>query len=148
MDGLSSAASVIAAIQLAGSIVKIYGGYIKEVKDAKDEIRELQETVIGLVEALQELKVFLQSPKCAKLSRPRALDRSITKCCLTLRALGVTIGLGKGMRIDQTISETTDRIDRNIDLKQLPVTRGAEFDSYTNQYKDYCLLGTREDLLR
>lgn len=50
MDGLSSAASVIAAIQLAGSIVKICGGYIKEVKDAKDEIRELLETVTGLAE--------------------------------------------------------------------------------------------------
>ena len=35
-----------------------------------------------------------------------------------------------------------------MDLKQLPVACGAEFDSYTNQYEDYCLPGTRTDLLR
>lgn len=34
-----------------------------------------------------------------------------------------------------------------MDLKQLPVARGAEFDSYPNQYEDYCLSGTRTDLL-
>lgn len=50
MDRLSSTASVIAAIQLAGSIIKICRGYIKEVKDTKDEICELQETVTGLTE--------------------------------------------------------------------------------------------------
>lgn len=33
-------------------------------------------------------------------------------------------------------------------LKELPVARGAEFDSYTNQYEEYCLPGTRTDLLR
>ena len=43
MDGLSSAASVIAVIQLAGSIVKICGDYIQEVKKARDEILELQQ---------------------------------------------------------------------------------------------------------
>lgn len=37
MDGLSSAASVIAVIQLAGSLVNVCGGYIREVKDTQDE---------------------------------------------------------------------------------------------------------------
>lgn len=98
MDPLSSGASVIAVIQLAGSIVKICGGYIKEVKDAKDEILELQETVTNLAEVLQELKILLQGPKGAKLSSSRTLDRSITKCCSTLTALEVAIGPGKGNR--------------------------------------------------
>lgn len=35
-----------------------------------------------------------------------------------------------------------------MDLKQLPVVCGAEFDSYTNQHEEYCLPGTRTDLLR
>jgi len=38
MDGLSLAASIIAVIQLTGSLVKLCGGYIQEVKDAQDEI--------------------------------------------------------------------------------------------------------------
>lgn len=99
MDGLSSAASVIAVIQLAGSIVKICGEYIKEVKNAKDGIRELQETVTDLAEVLQELKVSLQGPKGAKLSSSRTLDRSITKCCSTLRTLEVIIDPGKGKKV-------------------------------------------------
>lgn len=35
-----------------------------------------------------------------------------------------------------------------MDLKRLPVAQGAEFDSYTNQYEDVCLPGTREELLQ
>lgn len=35
-----------------------------------------------------------------------------------------------------------------MDLKQLPIARGAEFDSYANQYEDYCLPGTRTVILR
>ena len=42
MDLLSSAASVVAVIQLTGSLVKICGGYIQEVNNARDEIIKLQ----------------------------------------------------------------------------------------------------------
>jgi hypothetical protein len=38
MDGLSSAASVIAVIQVAGSLVSICGGYIQKVKHASNDI--------------------------------------------------------------------------------------------------------------
>jgi hypothetical protein len=37
MDGISSAASVIAIIQLAGSLVTICGGYIQKVKHARED---------------------------------------------------------------------------------------------------------------
>lgn len=38
MDGLSSAASVIAVVQLTGFLVKLCGGFIQKVRDARDEI--------------------------------------------------------------------------------------------------------------
>lgn len=101
MDGLSSAASVIAGIQLAGSIVKICGGYLKEVKDARDDICELQETVMDLERVLNELKIFLYGPKGAKLSSSRTLDGPVAKCCLILTVLEEMIDPGrrkKGMR--------------------------------------------------
>jgi hypothetical protein len=96
MDGLSSAASVIAIIQLAGSIVKICRGYIQVVKDARDEIFELQRSVADLAGVLQELKVLLQGPNGPKLSSSRTLDVPITKCRSTLSALEATVDPGKG----------------------------------------------------
>ncbi|KAJ5890788.1 NACHT nucleoside triphosphatase [Penicillium subrubescens] len=99
MDGLSSAASVIAIIQLAGSIVKFCGGYIQEVKDARDEIFELQRTVADLAGILQELKVLLQGPNGAKLSSSHTLNDPFTKCHLTLTSLEATVDPGKGKRV-------------------------------------------------
>ncbi|OQE11875.1 hypothetical protein PENFLA_c071G03084 [Penicillium flavigenum] len=191
MDALSPTASVIAVIQLAGSIVKICGDYIQDVKGARDEIFKLQLEVTHLTGVLQELKLLLQSPNGSRLSTSQALHDPITMCFSILAALEVTLGPGKrtramrrlglralawplkrteveqivsdleryksiltlSLQIDQTtiitgISKTTDRIDCNMDLKQLPVARGAEFDSYTNQYEDYCHPGTRTDILR
>ncbi|KAJ5471551.1 hypothetical protein N7530_008908 [Penicillium desertorum] len=207
MDALSPTASVIAVIQLAGSIVKICGDYIQDVKGARDEIFKLQLEVTHLTGVLQELKLLLQSPNGSRLSTSQALHGPITMCFSILAALEVTLGPGKrtramrrlglralawplkrteveqivsdleryksiltlSLQIDQTwvsdrlklivsshlvrtiitgISKTTDRIDCNMDLKQLPVARGAEFDSYTNQYEDYCHPGTRTDILR
>ncbi|CAI7611180.1 unnamed protein product [Penicillium pancosmium] len=190
MDPLSYAASVVAIIQLAGSIVKICGGYIKEAQDAREEILELQQAVTDLAGVLRQLHVLLQGPGGSRFSSSQTLDGAMTKCRLTLQGLEVIIGPEKrsnlmrrlglralawplkrsevkgaisdlesykstftlSLQIDQTtiitgISEITDRIHRNIDLKQLPVANGAEFDSYTNQYEDYCLPGTRTNLL-
>lgn len=48
MDGLSAAANVFGAIELTGSIVKVCGRYITEVKNARDDIFTLQRSVVGL----------------------------------------------------------------------------------------------------
>ena len=61
MDGISSAASVIAVIQLSGSLVKLCGGYIQEVKDAQDEILSLQRSIEGIQGTFQDLQKSLQS---------------------------------------------------------------------------------------
>jgi hypothetical protein len=61
MDALSSVASVIAVIQLTGSLVKLCGGYVQEVKDARDEIFTLQQAITGLQGTLQDLLKLLQS---------------------------------------------------------------------------------------
>ncbi|KAF7164918.1 hypothetical protein CNMCM5623_009318 [Aspergillus felis] len=190
MDGLSSAASVIAAIQLTNSVVKICSTYIRGVKDARGDIITLQQTVAGLEGTLQKLKDFLQGPHNARLTSSSALVKNITDCLSDLGALEKKIDPGSGkdlmrkfglrawkwplqrtevdriiqnlerykssftlcLTIDQAalithISQTTDRIDLNIDLNKLPVAQGAEFNSNLNQYENDCLPGTREDLL-
>lgn len=99
MDGLSSAASIFAVIQLAGSIVKICGGYIQEVKHARDESLELWQATTDLAGVLRELHVLLQGPQGAKLSSPRALNGPISKCCSTLTALEGRINPGKRKKV-------------------------------------------------
>jgi hypothetical protein len=67
MDGLSTAASIIAVVQVTGSIVKICGGYIKRVKDARKDILSLQHEVVGLTGLLEKLGELLHGSSRAKL---------------------------------------------------------------------------------
>lgn len=96
MDGLSSAASVIAVIQLAGSIVKICGGYVQDVKDAKDEIITLQQQIAGLAEVLERLVELIQGPNGKQLLTSQRLASNIVDCRATLTALEKRIDLGMG----------------------------------------------------
>jgi hypothetical protein len=99
MDGLSSAASVIAVIQLTGSLVKLCGGYIREVKYARDEILTLQQTIAGLKGTLQDLHTFLQSTDGKALPTSSRLVRNITDCLTDLCALEARLDPGRGKKL-------------------------------------------------
>jgi hypothetical protein len=97
MDALSSAASIIAVIQLTGSLVKLCGGYIQEVKDAQDEIFTLQRAIAGL--QLQDRQKFLQSNDGKALPTSSRLVSNITDCLSDLRTLEARIDPGKGKKL-------------------------------------------------
>lgn len=99
MDGISSAASVIAVIQLTGSLVKLCGGYIQEVKDARDEILSLQRAIEGIKGTLQDLQKSLQSDDGKTLPTSSRLPNNITDCLSDLRALEAKLDLGKGKKL-------------------------------------------------
>ncbi|KAL3469681.1 WD40 repeat-like protein [Aspergillus californicus] len=99
MDGLSSAASVIAVIQLTGSLVKLCGGYIQEVKDARKEIINLQHAITGLEGTLQDLQKFLQSNNAKALPTSSRLFSNIADCLSDLQALEARLDPGKGRRL-------------------------------------------------
>ncbi|KAJ5819444.1 hypothetical protein N7474_005035 [Penicillium riverlandense] len=99
MDGLSSASSVIAVIQLTGNLVKLCGGYIQEVKDARDEIFTLQRSIAGLHGTLQDLQRFLQSNDGKALPTSSRLVSNITDCLSDLRALEARLDPGKGEKL-------------------------------------------------
>ncbi|QKX60488.1 uncharacterized protein TRUGW13939_07633 [Talaromyces rugulosus] len=99
MDGLSSAASVIAVIQLTGSLVKLCGSYIHEVKNARDEILTLQRAIAGFQGTLQNLQKVLQSNDKRALSISSQLASDITDCLSDLRALDATLDPGKGKKL-------------------------------------------------
>ncbi|KAL4988837.1 hypothetical protein BDW68DRAFT_196418 [Aspergillus falconensis] len=87
MDGLSSAASVIAAIQLTGRLVELCGGYIQKVKGARDEISNLQRAIMGLQGTLQDLQSLIESKEGKALPTSSRLIGNLTDCLSDLRAL-------------------------------------------------------------
>ncbi|KAL6229620.1 hypothetical protein BDW75DRAFT_245567 [Aspergillus navahoensis] len=99
MDGLSSVASVIAVIQLTGSLAKLCGGYIREVKDAREEILTLQQAITGLQGTLQDLQEFLQSNNAKALPTSSRLVSNIADCLSDLQALETRLDPGKGKRL-------------------------------------------------
>jgi hypothetical protein len=99
MDGLSSAASIIAVIQLTGNIVKICRGYIQEVKDARDDIITLNRTVAGLEWILQKLQEFLRGRNGQKLPISSQLVSDISDCLTELRALEEKINPTRGNKM-------------------------------------------------
>ena len=99
MDGLSSVASVIAVIQLAGSLVAICGGYIQEVNDAREQIINLQRAVTGLQRTIQDLQIFLQKNDENALPTSSQLIANVTDCLSDLRALEAKLDPGKGKKL-------------------------------------------------
>jgi hypothetical protein len=99
MDGLSSAASVVAVIQLTGSLVKLCGSYIQEVKNARHEILTLQRAIAGLQGTLQDLQKYLQSNDSRILPISSRQISNITDCLSNLRALEVRLDPGKGKKM-------------------------------------------------
>ncbi|KAJ5359769.1 hypothetical protein N7517_008960 [Penicillium concentricum] len=103
MDGLSSAANVIAVIQLTGTLVKLCGGYIREVKDARDEILGLQQAIASLQGTLQELQMFIRSNDAKKLPASSQLVSDSTDCLTDLQALEARLNPRKGKRLMRTL---------------------------------------------
>jgi hypothetical protein len=99
MDGLSSAASVIAVIQLTGSLVKLCGGYIREVRNAGEEILTLQRAITGLQDILQDLYNNLQMNNAKALPTSSRLPSDITACLSDLQALEAKLDPGKGKKL-------------------------------------------------
>lgn len=78
--------------------MKFCGGYIQEVKNAREDIIALQPAVTGLERVLQKLEKFLQGPKRSKLSTSQLFD-DITNCLSVLRALEEKIDPRRGQKM-------------------------------------------------
>lgn len=96
---MEAAASVIAVIQLTGSLVKICGGYIREVKSARDEILALQQGITSLQGTLQDLLELLQSNDGMSLLNASRLAGNISSCLRDLRYIESRLDSGKGSRL-------------------------------------------------
>lgn len=138
MDALSSATSVIAVIQLTGSLVKLCGGYIREVKDARDEIFALQQAITGLQGTLQALLNLLQSSNRMALPTSTRLASNITDCLSKLQALEVKLDPGKGKKLMKKVG---------LRALKWPLKRAEVDDAIQNleRYKTSFLLSLQVD---
>lgn len=79
--------------------MKLCGGYIQEVKDARDEILTLQRSIAGLQGTLEDLQKVLQSNDGKALPTSSRLVSNITDCHSDLRALEVRLDPGKEKKL-------------------------------------------------
>jgi hypothetical protein len=103
MDGLSTAASVIAVIQLTGSLVELCGSYIQQVKDARDEILSLQRAIASLQGTLQNLQNLVQSNDRKAMPTSSQLVSNVTDCLSDLRDLEIRLDPGKNKKLIRKI---------------------------------------------
>jgi hypothetical protein len=82
-------------IQLTRSLVELCGGYIQQVKHARDEILTLQRAITGLQGTLQELQSLVESNDRKNLPTSSRLVSTIKHCLSDLRALETRLEPGK-----------------------------------------------------
>ncbi|KAF3922249.1 hypothetical protein ABW20_dc0102384 [Dactylellina cionopaga] len=80
MDGLSTAASIIAAIQISTEVAKICRQYLLEVKNAKTDIEQLQTQSEIIIKLLNHTQKLLEGPHKARLSTSRELGTALNNC--------------------------------------------------------------------
>jgi hypothetical protein len=95
MDGLSSAASVIAVIDISAKIVSLCFQYSVAVKGAKDDIERVQRKLSDITHILEQIKQLLDSQDKARLLTTQGLFSSLAQCLAELEGLQVELGPGK-----------------------------------------------------
>lgn len=75
MEALGPVASIIAVVQIAGSVAKLCGGYIADVKDARQDIERLQQKASALRDVLQRMDEGHDGTN----SKPQNLSDSVLK---------------------------------------------------------------------
>ena len=75
MDGLSAAASVIAAIQVSSQVFDLCRTYYLEVKDARTDIQRLRDEMTALQDVLTSVADLANAPSSDKLSVLRLISK-------------------------------------------------------------------------
>lgn len=88
MDGLSNAASIIAVIQIAGTLISLGNDYVGAVKRASDDIRDLTQELVALKQVLVILEAYTaRNPKSEAFEKLSGADGPLQKCAAELSRL-------------------------------------------------------------
>ena len=87
MDGVSSASSVIAVVELSAKVASLLFQYSTAVKNAKDDIQRLLGELEPLSETLEGVRRLLDGPGGAKLETIQRFRISLEGCASQLTEL-------------------------------------------------------------
>ncbi|KAF3940520.1 hypothetical protein ABW19_dt0207180 [Dactylella cylindrospora] len=79
-DPLSTAASVIAVIQVSGFLLSTLGKYVKDVKDAKKDVKLLQQEVESLERVASDTRKFVEKYTEKTLPNRETLRNALDEC--------------------------------------------------------------------
>ena len=176
MEPLSTAASVIAVVQIAAEVAKLCGGYLRDVKNAPQDIERMKAKALALHDVLERLnndtpdsnanetavQQCLQDLKSLKVKLEPKRKRGPMKH-FGLRALkwpfsskeaeermkaleGYLLIFNTALQLN--ISHTVGDAERERLLEKLAYVADASFDSYENQRHRLCHDKTRVDVLQ
>jgi ankyrin repeat domain-containing protein 50 len=99
MDGLSTAASVIAVVQISGQVFNLCQTYYSEVKDARKDIQRLRNEVTSLQDVFINIRDLADAPSSAKLPTLDLLNKNsglLQQCCTDLKDLAEKLESAQG----------------------------------------------------
>src|SRR5689334_18180231 len=95
MDGLSSAASVLAVVDMSALVASLLFQSSKEVENAKEDIIRVQMQVDSLKNASESVQQHLSGPDGAKLEASQKLLAALNYGCSQLESLEQRLHSGK-----------------------------------------------------
>jgi DNA-binding transcriptional MerR regulator len=99
MEGLASAASVLAIIDVSAKIASLCFQYSVAVKNAKKDIERLQAKVNAVEIILSEIKQLLESQDGTRLATTRKLSAPLGEYARELEALRTRLDPGKARTV-------------------------------------------------
>ncbi|KAF1978793.1 hypothetical protein BU23DRAFT_524319 [Bimuria novae-zelandiae CBS 107.79] len=103
MDGLSGAASVIAIVDISAKVAALCFQYAVAVKDAKRDIRRLQQKVTNIKNLLKNLQQLLDKQDKSQLSTTRKMEDSLKECHHQLQELKAQLEPSRGRKTMQRV---------------------------------------------
>lgn len=99
MDGLSSAASIIAVIQITSTLISLGNDYIGAVKRASDDIRDLTQELVALKQVLVILQDYAsRNPQSIAFQKLSVKDGPLQKCAVELSRLRLKLEPKTGLK--------------------------------------------------
>jgi hypothetical protein len=95
MAGIGEAANIIAVIQITAQVVKLCGGYLSEVNDARQDIEQLRSKALALRGVLEHAQRIVKDPKSGKLPVSNSVLESLKQCLSDLQLLQTKLDPGK-----------------------------------------------------
>jgi hypothetical protein len=100
-SGIGEAASIIAVVQITAEVVKLCGGYLSDVSDARQEVQQMHSRVSALHNVLEQAQRLLGDSKSNRLPMSTSILGSLNQCMSELQGLRTRLNPGKtqkGMR--------------------------------------------------